>query len=418
MHTRHRRMSSLPLTALVAVVMLAAACAGGDAGGVTSTTVERDTIGDTVVVRTIAGSIWGDSAHLVEELRIGELDGPDKYTFGQIRELAVGPQGTIYVYDGAVKALRAYDSTGRYLRTIGAEGGGPGEYREVLGLAVLPDGRLLLDDPRLGRINVYSATGDPLGAWPMPSGLFTSNSITTDSAGRSYVKILTSDIRQGEPWPIGYVRLDGTGAVVDTIPGPRWREEVANAPVYGPVGLWAWHPHGYMVAAFGGRYAVELRRVGQPVLRIERADQPMVPVPADERAELKETFSALRRQGAFGSGTPPAEPEIPAVKPALRALTLGDDGRIWVSPHLPSVRRAEPVDTTLPPGRRPRSWTAPVAWDVFEPDGTFLGRVTVPPGSSILAMRGDRAWGTVRDENDVPYVVRWRVKTGGDGVNR
>lgn len=399
-------------------MILAAACAGGDTAGTASITVERDTIGDTVVVRTIAGSVWGDSARLVEELRIGELDGPDEYIFGQVRELAVGPQGTIYVYDGAVKALRAYDSTGRYLRTIGAEGGGPGEYREVLGLAILPDGRLLLDDPRLGRINVYSATGDPLGAWPMPSGLFTSNAITTDSAGRSYVKILTSDIRQGEPWPIGYVRLDDKGAVVDTIPGPRWLEEVANAPAYGPVGLWAWHPHGYMVAAFGGRYAVDLRRAGGPVLRIERANQPVVPVPAEERAELKEAFSALRRQGAFGSGTPPAEPEIPVVKPALRALMLGYDGRIWVSPHLPSVRRAEPVDTTLPPGRRPRSWTAPVAWDIFEPDGTFLGRVTVPPGTSILAMRGDRAWGTVRDENDVPFVVRWRVVTGGDGADR
>ncbi|HEX5581048.1 MAG TPA: 6-bladed beta-propeller [Gemmatimonadaceae bacterium] len=409
---RRPRPRSTSVLALVALAALAA-CSTAERDA-SSLTIERDTIGDTVVVRTVAGSVWGDSVRLVEELRIGDADAGDEYGFGQVADLAVGADGTIYVHDFAMKSIRAYDAQGRFLRAIGAQGAGPGEYEEVIGLAVLPDGRLLLRDAGLGRINVYSADGEPLGAWPFSAGLYASDMVRTDTAGRVYLKILTDDLRnvaQGDPWPMGYVRLDATGAVIDTIPMPRWMEEVRNGAVYDPVGHWTWHPHGYMVAAFGARYGVELRRPGEPVLRIERAGQPTLPVPPGERSELDARFAEMRRQGRFGRNAPPLRP-VPAVKPAIRALATGADGRIWVRPSMPSVESTEPVDTTLSIADRPRRWKERTAWDVFEPDGTFLGRITLPERAVIHAMRGDTLWGTVRDEDDVPSVVRWRIERG------
>src|SRR5690606_3544646 len=121
--------------------------------------------------------------------------------------------------------------------------------------------------------------------------------------------------------------------VTDTIPRPRWAEEIADPPFYEPVGLWAWHPHGYVVAAFGARYAVELRRPGQPLLRIERAGQPAVPVSAGELAQLTEII-AERRRSRPGQRTD--ERAIPAVKPFIRTLAVGGDGRIWVRPYMPA----------------------------------------------------------------------------------
>ena len=35
------------------------------------------------------------------------------------------------------------------------------------------------------------------------------------------------------------------------------------------------------------------------------------------------------------------------------------------------------------------------------------------PRALLRVMRGDHAWGTVRDEDDAPYVVRWRVVRNG-----
>lgn len=49
----------------------------------TETVVE--TIGDTTVVRTLSGSVWGMEATLVPEITIGQVDGPEEYLFGIIR---------------------------------------------------------------------------------------------------------------------------------------------------------------------------------------------------------------------------------------------------------------------------------------------------------------------------------------------
>lgn len=74
-----------------------------------------------------------------------------------------------------------------------------------------------------------------------------------------------------------------------------------------------------------------------------------------------------------------------------------------------AVESGEPRDSTSTGPRSPNHWIEPQAWDVFDPDGTFLGRLELPPRAALHVMRGDRAWGTVLDANDVPYLVRWRV---------
>jgi hypothetical protein len=51
----------------------------------------------------------------------------------------------------------------------------------------------------------------------------------------------------------------------------------------------------------------------------------------------------------------------------------------------------------------------PVVYDVFEADGRFLGRVKLPPRTRVIRTRGNVAWGTVRDADDVDYAVRFRV---------
>ena len=119
-----------------------------------------DTIGDTVVVRTVAGSLWGDTARLVPEVTIGVLDGPEEYMFGQIVSMALGADGTIYVMDRQVPALRVYNPDGSYRATFGREGAGPGEYRRPDGgMGVLSDGRIVLRERgRPGKIADTSAS--------------------------------------------------------------------------------------------------------------------------------------------------------------------------------------------------------------------------------------------------------------------
>lgn len=49
------------------------------------------------------------------------------------------------------------------------------------------------------------------------------------------------------------------------------------------------------------------------------------------------------------------------------------------------------------------------AWEVFEPSGRFLGRVVLPPRTTLMQADGNQLWTIQRDENDMPAIVRLRV---------
>ncbi|MFQ5688689.1 MAG: hypothetical protein ACE5HQ_00265 [Gemmatimonadota bacterium] len=189
----------------------------------------RDTLGDTVVVRTVHGSVWGTDAQLVEEVRVGRLDGPDEYTFGDIIALAVDSVGAIYVSDRQTPALRKYGPDGAYLATFGRRGGGPGEYeRPDGGLAVLPDGRVLLRDPANGRIDVYGPDGEYVTEWRIQGGMYTRRppfkNLWVDLDGRVWVQLST----KGERVPAAERESgDGAGPGTRSEFQARWREPVA-----------------------------------------------------------------------------------------------------------------------------------------------------------------------------------------------
>ena len=70
--------------------------------------------------------------------------------------------------------------------------------------------------------------------------------------------------------------------------------------------------------------------------------------------------------------------------------------------------RAEEARTRVPPLR----FEEPLAFDVFAPDGRFLGPVRVPPSFSGYPepiVRGDTVWAATRDSLDVASIVRFRI---------
>jgi len=64
--------------------------------------------------------------------------------------------------------LKVFDRSGRFVRTIGREGGGPGEFRGVGAMDVLPGDTLVVFDWGTSRYSLFSAHHEFLAAGPLP----------------------------------------------------------------------------------------------------------------------------------------------------------------------------------------------------------------------------------------------------------
>lgn len=404
---------------LAAAALVQAACAGDAAHAGPSTT--RETIGDTTVIR-----VAGEAPRLgvQEEVRIGELDGADEYTFGRITDVAVAADGRIYVLDGQALNVRIFAPDGAHLRTFGRSGGGPGELKQPGGMVFLADGRLLVRDPGNTRMNIYSADGEALTTWPIPGGFFTSAPVFTDRAGRVYSDVIVERDSVTRQFKVGLMRMDAEGTVLDTIRRPYADYQaptvsaqrvsaqgssmsMSNVPFW-PQAVSTLNREGEFVGGISDRYAVDTWRADGTVLRLARDVAPAAVDPAEAQTAVERTTRSMRNLDAAWKWN---APEPPATKPFFREVRVGEDGRIWVQLSQPAVRQPPDPDARPDPNGLPAldSWIEPMAYDIFEGDGRFVGTVALPDRFRLHTMRGDHVWGVIRDELDVQYVVRLKI---------
>lgn len=89
--------------------------------------VEREQVGDTLVIRTLGGSVWRDTLQLAPGVAIGKLEGEDPNVLGNPGSVDMASDGRIYVADRQAREIRVFDPEGRHPFSFGREGGGPGE---------------------------------------------------------------------------------------------------------------------------------------------------------------------------------------------------------------------------------------------------------------------------------------------------
>ena len=407
------------------------------------------------VVRLAGRPVHAEVGTLVEEISIGVTDGADEYMFGEIADVAIGRDGSIFVYDRQVRIVRQYDANGKFVRTFGRAGQGPGEYRAVSGIAVLPDGRVLVWDTAGWRLNVYSPTGALLATWntstnPGSGSIAVSpRAVLVDTAGVIWLRRRGPlDRARLAAGPEMYERRRGDGTVIDTIaqpPFPRAEQELtgtdpagrarhtSDLPFSAPL-IWRASPLGYLVTALPDRYAFELLvprargtasapatwRPGDPVLSVRRDVRPEAVTRQERDSARNDVMESMRRLNPAWSWT---GPDIPATKPLFKDIAIGMDGRIWI-PVVPEVTlRLGAImgpggagsAGTGPRGPRPaRSPQRPVPprparYDVFEPSGVYLGQVRIPPRTTVAVRRGDHLWAIVFDEDDIATLKRYRI---------
>lgn len=417
-------MKPLPSLALLLVAAVTAACgsagASRDAGRAGLITV-FDSTADTIFARVDGQVATTAIRRLVEEMRVAPaMD--DTTLFTNVFEFDVDAAGRTWVYDAASHRIFLFASDGALIRTVGRQGSGPGEFAQGNGMIALPDTGLAVWDSRNARVSFFTSAGDFRTSWRTPAGFSTSNGLMTDRSGSFWLRRPVTPPREGEILGrMGVVRLGPDGALSDSmappdLPVPRetylavssdGRSRSSTSNSFAPNYHWQWHPDGYFVVAHGGNYEIILaRREGKAV--VIRRGMPPVAIAPDERSEEQERITWSMRQTQPGwtwSG-----PAIPESKAPLTQLFIARDGRIWARVATPSERIPDAeLDEPREKGPPIRHFRSPVVWEVFDPDGRFLGRIPFPPRTTLMEADGDLVWALGRDENDLPAIVRFRI---------
>lgn len=409
--------SSLLLLALLVVT----ACGGaGGSGSVGWAGTVTDSAGVSIVHNPERGT-WGPGQAWTvrEDVTVGETADDPHYQFGQIIGADVDDAGNIYVADVQGRDVRVYDPSGKYLRTIGGPGAGPGEFGMGMGgLEVIGD---VLWVPDLGnqRLSKFSLEGEPQGdthvdfaqALPIRWGEL--------PAGRLVAQLRHLAFTGPDTGPRGdaivAVNADGTfGDTVDMLPagealtisGGR-----AQTRLFGAEPMWASGPDGELVSGKTSEFRLDVRDADGTLKRIvTRTEAPKPVTDRDKRVVLD-----FLRKRAQDQGQVPADVVEAYLKtiqfadnyPAFAGLIVGPQGTIWAQ----RVRTGEELAGSKEGTFDIQDLGSP-DWDVFDGEGKYLGVVTFPERYQPIRVVGDRFLGVARNDLDVQMLKVYRVVTG------
>ena len=346
----------------------------------------------------------GERWTLKETLRIGGAEsGPGMFV--QTRSIDADSKGRILVYDRQTQDIRMFAPDGKFVRTIGRVGSGPGEMRNAEGMVIARDGKIWVRDAANARFTVFNGEGEYVKSWtmkfcwsqgfwhPQPDrqGRIIDYDCVVPVGGRGargyavvgyHTDMSKVDTLSAQP-ECGSRELSEAGTWIQRSEKSTSYITIPFAPrpvgTLGPSGeLWC--------APTSARYEVTRLIAGaKDTVRFSRNVTP-VPVTKAERDSIVGVFDAKGPSGLDFD-------RIPKTKPAIHHIAVDDQGRPW-------IRRMNAE------GR--------LSFDIYSPDGKPVATTDLGPYRTTtylpFVVRGDHVYMVVLDEDDVQHVVRLQIE--------
>lgn len=341
----------------------------------------------------------GDTVRMREALRFGVLDGAEEFQFGHIVWMLPTADGGVILYDNGAddsgNAIRQYDARGRFVRTIGRQGEGPGEYGQFPMATLLVDGSLLIADQSLARLTHFDSSGSLVKAHRSPTGVV--DLAPTNDGG--WFAAAASDQAPDRPRPITYYRYNPLGELVESLPAP---------PAYrdGPVG-WPHEARAMTIILPDGRIVSSRTDsigfvVDGPAGSSEHGHaSDRARFTEREKQDLIRRYAAVARRG----GHSPESVSIPDLKPAYWYLVSDPAGRIIFLRNTDSYPVADA--SSLRPGQS--HWRGTLQVDLFDSSATYRGRLVSPREvlREVAAFAPNALWLVHEGASGEVYVVKW-----------
>ena len=388
-------------------------------------TMHRDSAG--VAIADAVSPLWGEGdGWTVADpplLEIGVATGDPDYQLADVTGAARLASGDIVVAVQGSMELRWFREDGAFVRRAGGAGEGPGEFGRLGFVDVLPGDSVVAFDDRLQRVHVFGPDGALSRTLrierPRPETRpYIAVGLTT---GGLLVRFMDYNVEAESGivrWPgevLALVSLeDGSSQAIADVPGREadvtFREGggyvhgaylFAKGPVFavfeGRFALAGDEEYAIRIAGFDGSSPVSLRRD--------------VPVQPATGAHLDATVAAVVAT-VFPEGGDHSPEDVARLEevwrrgpmaetlPVLRTMHYDDAGNLWVEPFYL-------LGADIPP------------YQVFAPDGTWLGEVALPAGhergwvaelAPRLELGADYVLGVWKDDLDVQRVRMYRLE--------
>ncbi len=317
---------------------------------------------------------------LIEEVSIGKDVGEEEYLLNRPFQMRVDGQGYIYVLDYGDCHILVYDDDGKYIRTIGRKGQGPGEITSLAFFDFSQDGRVFVNDYMNQRIIIFDRKGNLLGGFKL-EGFYSGILFAGD--GRVYFQEksqkeeieLTSELQESQ-MITSIISLDSDGQnkkrLID-IESETVRIQAVEGGAISVGGsrterfIWALDPKGRLYAGFSKTYQITV-------------------LDADGSVEFR-----------FGRGYTPVaneehkdNPRLNEFHPAFYPNMLIDgDSNCW-------IRQFTPVDFEG------------YLYDIFNQEGIFIKQAVL--SYPLYMFKEKKAYSLLASEFDYPMVKRFRLE--------
>jgi len=307
---------------------------------------------------------------LEEELSIGEADGPEEYMFSRLSNLTVDDRGYIYALDVNEKHIKVYNDEGKYVRTIGRAGQGPGDILGSRNVCITAQNEVMVPDSLNNRLTFFSLEGK-----------FIRNIKTT-------------------PLVLSETKIDSNGdiiglAIVREEENPRHELKKFNAdlkylcsfdssPLQNPRNLnpfmggliWDIDKNDRVVCGYPITYEIKIfDPEGNIIKKIEKDYKP-----------LEITKEDIKR---FEGMPPGIELSIPKYYPPFRDFIIDDECRIFVLTY-----------EKVPDGDERY-------YDVFDKEGKYIAKI--PLGLRTQLIKKDKLYAIEEDNDGYHCIKRYKV---------
>jgi hypothetical protein len=321
------------------------------------------------IVKNPKEPMYGEDICIIEEeLSIGEAEGPEEYMFSAIRGIEVDDEENIYVVDVKGNHIREFDENGGFLRMIGREGQGPGEFQQITNIQITPENELMVYDRYTFRLTFFSLDGDYLRTVLLKG--IQAAVVKVNSMGNYLVKTFDFDLVKHSSTATVLKVYSSDLAYIRTIAKDKHRSTNVSLKPYMKS---RFLPSDLIICGFSESYEFQILDSEGKTIRKFSKDYAPIEISEEEKEKRKL----------------PQSSEFPRYFPAFQDFSVDEENRIFVQ----TWERTENEEGYY--------------YDVFNSKGKYIAKIPFkyPP----QVWKKNRFFTKEEDEDGYQFVKRYKV---------